>query len=131
VSIVCGFLKRPLKDFVGGRRVADRLRHCSKRETAQPLRGHIDNLAKFLLVAISSPVYADDCRVVDLHLGKIRIVCIVVAMFSLSYMNFKFKFIYRWRICNLNFFVSAYVQFEVPGRSRFLILFGDRRAKRS
>ena len=68
------FLKRPASDFVSRRRGENRLRPeaLSLEETMAPVKPDIDNLAKFLLDALTGVLFEDDAQVVELQMFKLR-----------------------------------------------------------
>ena len=68
------YLKKPESDFVGRRRGEGRLRPkaLSMEETIVPIKPDVDNLAKFLLDALTGVLFEDDAQVVELRMFKIR-----------------------------------------------------------
>ena len=72
-------IKRPLGDFVGNKRSADRLRpfqHDTLKTALAPLhppvRVDVDNVAKFVLDSLNELVYEDDRQIVSLECIKMR-----------------------------------------------------------
>ena len=68
------FLKRPKEDFISRVRAEGRLKPESLQQanTVVPVKPDTDNLAKFILDAISEVVFADDSQIVELHMYKLR-----------------------------------------------------------
>lgn len=68
------YLRRPDTDFVSRRRAANNLKQSAMTtaNTMVPVKPDVDNLAKFLLDALSTVLYEDDAQVVDLHIIKLR-----------------------------------------------------------
>ena len=68
------FLKRPASDFVNRTRGYDRLKQSAKRddETIVAVKPDDDNLAKFLMDALTGASYVDDAQVVEIHMVKLR-----------------------------------------------------------
>lgn len=66
------YLKRPASDFKGRRREEGNLKQSSVAMTAAPKGPDIDNLAKFVLDALTGVAYADDRQVVQLSLWKLQ-----------------------------------------------------------
>jgi Holliday junction resolvase RusA-like endonuclease len=73
VKVWC-FLSRPDGDFVGRRRQVGNLRPAAltKENTVVVMKPDTDNLAKFVLDALTGIVFADDAQIVDLHMLKLR-----------------------------------------------------------
>lgn len=63
-------LKRPLKDFVGGKRGPDRMRENAPPQTSQT-RTDVDNLTKFVLDSMNELLYEDDRQILSLHVTKV------------------------------------------------------------
>ena len=66
------FLRRPNTDFVSNRREAGRLKPEAKDNPLVPIKPDTDNLAKFLLDALTGLVFHDDAQVVEVHMFKMR-----------------------------------------------------------
>lgn len=73
VHIWC-FLKRPKEDFVCRRRVEGRLKPeaLEHSNTVVAIKPDTDNLAKFILDAVSGVLFTDDSQIVELHMYKLR-----------------------------------------------------------
>lgn len=68
------FTRRPNEDFISRVRAEGRLKPSAKEDsgTIVPVKGDIDNMAKFLLDALTGALYTDDAQVVELILFKLR-----------------------------------------------------------
>ena len=68
------FLKRPASDFVDRQRGFGRLKQSaiSDKNTIVPTKPDDDNLAKFLMDALTGASYVDDAQVVEIHMVKLR-----------------------------------------------------------
>jgi Holliday junction resolvase RusA-like endonuclease len=71
VVIWC-FLRRPNHHFVNNDRVAGRLKDAMVEQLTEAVKPDNDNLAKFVLDAMSKIVYDDDSQVVQLLVLKLR-----------------------------------------------------------
>jgi Holliday junction resolvase RusA-like endonuclease len=71
LNIWC-LLRRPDEDFVGRRRVANNVRADRLEQTVVAIKPDNDNLAKFLLDAVTKVLFADDAQIIDLHILKLR-----------------------------------------------------------
>jgi Holliday junction resolvase RusA-like endonuclease len=65
-------LRRPETDFVGRRREANNLRLDRLEQSLVTVKPDTDNLAKFVLDAVTAVLFADDAQIVDLHMFKLR-----------------------------------------------------------
>ena len=66
------YLERPAEDFVNKTRYGGRLKPDKALMRLAPVKPDVDNLAKFVLDAMTGVVYGDDKQVVTLHLMKLR-----------------------------------------------------------
>ena len=68
------FLARPKSDFVGDRREVGNLKESAlaTSNTVVAMKPDTDNLAKFVLDALTGVLYQDDAQIVDLHMYKLR-----------------------------------------------------------
>ncbi len=73
IKVWC-FLSRPSGDFVGRRRQEGNLQPTalSRENTVVVIKPNTDNLAKFVLDALTGVVYSDDAQIVDLQMLKLR-----------------------------------------------------------
>ena len=67
-------MARPEDDFVGRNRRVGNLKPTAltNEKTMVPIRPDTDNLAKFILDALTGVLFLDDCQVVELHMLKMR-----------------------------------------------------------
>ncbi|CAJ1913374.1 unnamed protein product [Cylindrotheca closterium] len=63
-------LKRPKKDFVGGKPASDRMRPNAPSQTAQT-RTDVDNLVKFVFDSMNTILYEDDRQIMSVHVIKV------------------------------------------------------------
>lgn len=66
------FLKRPIDDFMGRRRVAGNLRPVALQTPTVPIKPDNDNLAKFIMDSMTGILYDDDAQAVDIRFLKLR-----------------------------------------------------------
>jgi len=72
IKVWC-FLCRPQEDFIGRRREMGNLRVSAiTANTVVAVKPDTDNLAKFILDALTGVAFADDAQIVDLHMFKSR-----------------------------------------------------------
>lgn len=63
-------LKRPKKDFIGGKPGPDRMRPSAPSEIAQT-RTDVDNLVKFVFDSMNTILYEDDRQIMSVHVIKV------------------------------------------------------------
>lgn len=63
-------LKRPKKDFIGGKPGPDRMRPTAPSQTAQT-RTDVDNLVKFVFDSMNTILYEDDRQIMSVHVVKV------------------------------------------------------------
>lgn len=68
------FLRRPDEDFVNRQRLPGKLKSSSleARRTTVAIKPDVDNLAKFLLDAMTGVLFEDDSQIVELNVHKLR-----------------------------------------------------------
>ena len=66
------YLERPAEDFVNKTRYGGHLKPDKALMRLAPVKPDVDNLAKFVLDAMTGVVYGDDKQVVTLHLMKLH-----------------------------------------------------------